>query len=1025
VTTRKGHIFETGVPLGVAQRSADELGADAARGEGPALRAVTSHADALDVTSTDFGRALRIRRLAAHLSQEALAERAGVSARTISDLERGVHVRPRRATLEALASAFDLAVPEAAPLVTFADHDDVIRRSLPRLVWPRPRELPLVGRDGALAQFREAWARVRQRGRAVVAFTGEPGIGKSRLLTEVAVAVALEGAIVLAGRCDEDAGVPYAALADAVRPSLGDDAAGRVLRQVGPCGGHLALVMPELAARVTPPANDSDRDATRAQLHDAFDKLLALLGAGAPVVLVVDDLHAADPSTVGILRHLARSTRSDPLLIVGSCRSTEGTANGALSGLFEDLARDRGLTRVELGGLVPSDVRALVEAGTGVAPTDAVVDALMRQTGGNPFLIEELVTAGVDVTDGTYDVPDSVRAIVREQVQHLAPRARCALECGAVIGSSFDPRVVARVVGAEAREGLDDAVRAGLLDRSDDRLCFRHDLVRAAILHDLSHPAEETLHWQVGEALEVLHVADLDAHLAEVAHHLRLGALAGDPAKASGFLERAGELQFRSLGLDDAIASLSAALELAPPGDAGDLRRMRILELLAEIHFWREDPDAMRAAALGAAELARRCGTAEDLARTVVVAARWNRGGEVESRMLELLAETLDRLGPGDSAARSEVLALQAYVLQGAGRGFATRSLAEDAEAMARRCDDIEAIALALLVRTYTEAGSPDAACRLRLANELERTAARVVREDHREQYRTFALGARVQAQIARGDRPGFDGTVHELEAVAAWRQAPFLRSQLLFLQAAIALAEGRLSDASSVSATALETWNARPDALRVFAVQTAAQGLERGEHVDVVPQVEQLVAGNASSLGYAARALITAGLASMGSVEEARRRLDELATDGFDALADDHLRPQALRWLCEAIAELRARDAAAALLPIAQPYAGQVLVGPGIATVECAADRAIAQLLATLERFDDAERSYERAAALEHALGFTALELRTRRWRVQLLHDRGDAGDDGRARTVARDTACEAERLGMRALAEACGRLA
>src|SRR5581483_1644925 len=121
VTTRKGHIFETGVPLGVAQRSADEVGADAAAGDVPALRAVTSDPDALDVTSTDFGRALRIRRLAAHLSQEALAERAGVSARTISDLERGVHVRPRRATLGALASAFDLAVLEAAPLVTLAD----------------------------------------------------------------------------------------------------------------------------------------------------------------------------------------------------------------------------------------------------------------------------------------------------------------------------------------------------------------------------------------------------------------------------------------------------------------------------------------------------------------------------------------------------------------------------------------------------------------------------------------------------------------------------------------------------------------------------------------------------------------------------------------------------------------------------------------------------------------------------------------------------------------------------------------
>jgi hypothetical protein len=80
---------------------------------------------------------------------------------------------------------------------------------------------------------------------------------------------------------------------------------------------------------------------------------------------------------------------------------------------------------------------------------------------------------------------------------------------------------------------------------------------------------------------------------------------------------------------------------------------------------------------------------------------------------------------------------------------------------------------------------------------------------------------------------------------------------------------------------------------------------------------------------------------------------------------------------------------------------------------------------LATVGRFDDAERSYERAAALEHALGFTALELRTRRWWAQLLHDRGDPRDEGRARTLARETAHEAEGLAMRALADACARLA
>jgi hypothetical protein len=212
-----------------------------------------------------------------------------------------------------------------------------------------------------------------------------------------------------------------------------------------------------------------------------------------------------------------------------------------------------------------------------------------------------------------------------------------------------------------------------------------------------------------------------------------------------------------------------------------------------------------------------------------------------------------------------------------------------------------------------------------------------------------------------------------------------------------------------------------RPDALRVFAVQSAAAGLERAEHAHVLPQVEQLVGGEATSLGYAARALLAAGLATTGSRHEARRRLDALAADGFAGLFDDHLRPQALRWLCEAIVALGAADAATALLPVVEPYAGQLLVGPAVTTIDAAADRAIAQLLRASGRLDDAAQHYERAAALEAELGFTALELHTRRWWIALLRERGDPGDVARADAMAADVVARADALGLRTVADAC----
>ncbi|HZP27439.1 MAG TPA: AAA family ATPase [Acidimicrobiia bacterium] len=1024
---RKTHIFgfDPRVPFRMPRRAAEEP-----REDRPALHLVPSDASESGASRPargdrgGFGDALRARRIASHLSQEALAERAGVSVRTISDLERGIHLRPRRSTLDALARAFEVEAPAAARITALRGDGDPARR-LPAHLWPRPDELPLVARDEALARARREWRRVRDGGRAAMAFVGEAGIGKSRVLAEIAAEVLADDAVVLAGRCDGPS-MPYGALVDALRPRLAGDMLDTLGSEIGAHSDHLALLLPELGSRTTAPAAHTDRDAGRARLLDAVDELIATIGAGSPVVLIVDDLHAADVSTLGVLRHLVRSSRPSPLFVLGAYRTAE--AGAALTDLYEDLHRDRLLARIELSGLDRSDLRTLAEAHTGAQLADDVVDLLTLQTGGNPFFLEELLTSARErnaslavVLEG---VPQNVREVVRARVQRLSEHARHALDVAAVVGKTFDLGVMGQVVGADALAGLDEAATYGFVDRSGDQFAFRHAIVRAALLHDMRPHEVAAIHWRVGEALERLHAADLDSAASEIADHLQRGARAGDPAKAARYLERAGDLQFRSLALDEAVASFSGALELTSPGEPGNLRRMRLLELIAEIHFWRNDPDAMRAAALGAAELARESGSPDDLARTIVVAARWSRGGELDTRMLDLLDDALAGLAPTDHAARSQVLAMRAYTLQAAGCGFPTREIAEEAERTARRSGDAEALALTLLVRCYTEAGAPTVDHRLRIATDLERAAARVLREDHRQQYHSFALGARLQAQLAAGDLAGFAETRCELETIADQRRAPFLRSQLMFLDASLLLAEGKLDAAVERSSRALATWSARPDVLRVFAVQHAIAALERGEHASVLPTIDALSAGNVNSLGYAARALVAAALAASGDIDGARRRLDELAADGFDAFCDDHLRPQALRWLCEAVVSLRAEDHAATLLPIAEPYGGLLLVGPVAATIECGADRAIAQLFATLGHLEEAVGRYERAAALEAELGFTALALHTRRWLAEAIRDRDHDGDDERSRGLALDTGARARRIGMRALADACCRV-
>lgn len=950
-------------------------GADAASTDGTSTRR--------GLRTAPFGAVLRARRQEAGLTQETLAEKSGLSVRTISDLERGIHPRARRSTLDRLLVGLGLSGPAAVELEE-ASRGPGPTPALPVMLAAPPGELPLVGRAGPLGRIELARGTVWSGHRRAVVCAGEAGIGKSRLLAEAARVAHAEGALVLAGRCHDDVNVPFGPLVDAVRPHLSGASLDEVLDAVGPLAGHFALVVPQLAAQVAPPPVDADHDTSRVLLFEAVDRLFTVLSGGAPVVLVVDDLHAADHSTLGVLGHLVRSQRTEPLLVLGAYRSTEVAADHHLFGLMADLHRHQVVDRIELAALDAGSITALVTARSLGVPSPETVEALRDHTGGNVFFVEEVLRAieeeGLDLGSGIDRVPSAARAVVRSRVARLSPDAREALRTLAVIGDAVERAVFDRVAEPDVARGLDEAMAGGFIVPGADRVVFRHGIVRAALVQDTDPDDAAGIHWRVGRALEQVHAADPDGHVVEIAHHLRLGVRAGDPVHASEMLERAGAVQFRATALDEAAGALSGALAVLPDGDTADRDRVRILELLAEVHFWRDDPDAMRAAALAAAELAAKVGSVEDLARTVIVAARWNRAGELESGVLDLLDLAIERIGPRVSAMLSQLLAMRAYVLHGAARGYDTRSIAHWAEEMARECGDAEALAIALLVQTYADAGAPTVARRARVVSELEVRAAEVPREDRRKQLGVFALRARAHLELISGNRAAFDATRAELASVTDNMRARFVPGQLLYWASAVARAEGRDADAEGLSAEALATWHERPDARRARDVQRAAAALERGD-TRVLSEIAGLVSGDTTSLGYAWRAALAGGYAATGSEDEARRRLEVLAAGSFDRLADDQHRPHALRWLAECIVRLDDEELAGELLPVLQPYSGLVLIGPGISTIECAADRSIAQLLTVLGDRAGATSAYAAGIAREAAMGFSALADRTRRW--------------------------------------------
>src|ERR1700758_1275559 len=322
---------------------------------------------------------------------------------------------------------------------------------------------PFVGRGSELERLFAAWQTALAGATNAVLIAGEPGVGKTRLAGEWSRQAYEQGALVIYGRCDEDLGAPYQPFAEALRslvPCLGTVAL-RGLRGVEallPLVPGLTEVLPDLAAPTR-----ADPDTERYALFDAVVALLGIASAGAPVILILDDLHWAAKPTLLLLRHLLRFGEHARVQVVGTYRSTDLDRSHPLAAMLADLHRDRTADRLQLGGLDEDDVTAYVaEAGY---HDEELARALASVTGGNPFfLIEALRHVAESGGRGEAStLPQGVREAVSRRLSRLAPEANKALSAAAVVGSRFALDLVERVLGDDLVDAFDEACKAGIV----------------------------------------------------------------------------------------------------------------------------------------------------------------------------------------------------------------------------------------------------------------------------------------------------------------------------------------------------------------------------------------------------------------------------------------------------------------------------------------------------------------------------------------------------------------------------------
>ncbi|MBX7099356.1 MAG: AAA family ATPase, partial [Myxococcaceae bacterium] len=310
---------------------------------------------------------------------------------------------------------------------------------------------PLIGRGRELQALERALEAALQGQGSSVLLVGEPGIGKSRLADELSTRARAAGAAVAWGRAWESGGAPplwpwrEALGALQLEASLRDDGGDRFLR----------------FARV--------EQAVRARC------------AQGPVVLVLDDLHAADTSTLELLVYLARTSRQHRLLLLGTSRDVEARQRPEVEGLLARFAREG--VRLWLGRFSREQVRALAEGVAASPLPEAVLTQVFDATEGNPFFVDETVRAYL--AQGTAAVPrglpEGVRAVLQGRLGLLSSAARTVLETAGVLGRELDPAVLAQLHADAARALVEAEGTGALVRREDGRLAFAHVLLAEAL----------------------------------------------------------------------------------------------------------------------------------------------------------------------------------------------------------------------------------------------------------------------------------------------------------------------------------------------------------------------------------------------------------------------------------------------------------------------------------------------------------------------------------------------------------------
>ena len=784
-----------------------------------------------------------------------------------------------------------------------------------------------VGRDEEMRTLRAALEETISGRTHLLILVGDAGGGKTRTAEELITYGRLRNVQTFIGRCYEGEGAPaFWPWIQIVRSYVQAENPEALMSVMGHGAANIAQMDPTIRERLpelSPPPSLEPKQA-RFRLFDSVTTFLRNASRSQPLLLFLDDLHWADQASLRLLQFLCTELKDSSLMVIGSYRESELGHRHPLLKTLGNLARQGMLVRVPLHGLSEEDVGKYIQMTAGIDPPGSLVTKVYRETEGNPFFVKEIVR--LLVTEGHLEepqklkswriaIPQEIREVISRRLNQLSKEAKRVLVLASVVGRDFRLEVL---------EGLSDFSEERLIDLLEEAEAvrvieestgtfgsyrFSHALIREALYEEIGSARRNRLHERIGTVLEKLDEASFEGHLSKLAYHFCKAATPGNVDKAINYSIAAAKQADTKLYYEESADHYGRALQILEFGDSEDqARRCQILLALGGAQTKAGDTAAARATFSRAADMARKLGMAEHLARAAlgygasgflgVVAT----AGEVDHLLVGLLQEALEALDKNDSSMRSKLLAQLAVTLYYS--DTSTESISVEAVDIARRIGDRQAQLTALYSRCFVLSGSEKIEERVAIAAELVRVAEECGNRPMALNGRTWLLHNLLELgdiEAAEAEREIY---VHQ----AGQLRQPLYMWYAHILKAARALREGRFDECEDfLERTLLIAQRAQvPLAFMLIDVLKAGLLYIPGRLEEAELFARRSIEKYSYYQGW--RAYLAQILIDRGRQDEARELFEGLANNNFNDLARDAswlYTISKLSWVCAPLQDL------------------------------------------------------------------------------------------------------------------------